>query len=264
MYLVIALIILALVFMLVRRENTWSYESYLLTLPVAEERRKVFFRHNTDGPKVRVVYGPDTRGVEAARKFEHHVQSEFMEKAVEMHYEKSVIRPNMTYFNLGAIGCQMGHADIWTRAMKAGHKYILVFEDNVVVKSPKKLHNYVEAFIKEKGDDFEACFFHCLHYLPDEVQKDRVRWISSTKCYLMHVPNMEKYFPLFFPMNNHVDLKFEDIIAEGARVYYRDLRKYLAIDRREPSTIGHSVHDDTEMFSRRFPKAKKSDLIKGW
>jgi hypothetical protein len=80
----------------------------------------------------------------------------------------------------------------------------------------------------------------------------------------MHVPNMKRYFPLFFPMNNHIDLKFEDIIAEGARVYYRDLRKYLDIDRSEPSTIGHSPHEDEAMFSRRFPKATTKDLIKGW
>jgi len=192
------------------------------------------------------------------------VQSEFMEKAVEMHYDPSIVRPNITYFNLGAIGCQMGHADIWNRASKAGHKYALVFEDNAVVSSSKKLHQYVESFIEEKGDDFEACFFHCLHYLPDEVQKDRVRWISSTKCYLLHVPNMQKYFPMFFPMNNHVDLKFEDVIAKGARVYYRDLRKYLNIDRSVPSIIGHSAHDETEMFSRQFPKATVVDLIKGW
>ena len=263
MYLVVVVILL-LVFMILRNERAWSYETYVLTLPDAHDRREVFFEHNTHGPKVHVVYGQDTRVVETARKFEEHVQSEFMEKAVEMHYDPSVVRPNITYFNLGAIGCQMGHADIWNRASRSGHKYILVFEDNVVVKSPEKFHRYVESFIKEKGDDFEACFFHCLHYLPDAVQKDRVRWISSTKCYLLHVPNMKRYFPLFFPMNNHVDLKFEDIIAEGARVYYRDLRKYLDIDRSEPSTIGHSPHEDEAMFSRRFPKATTKDLIKGW
>jgi GR25 family glycosyltransferase involved in LPS biosynthesis len=263
MYLVVVVILL-LAFLILRREPTWSYETYLLTLPDAEERRKVFFEHNTHGPKVHVVYGQDTRVVETARKFEEHVQSEFMEKAVEMHYDPSVVRPNITYFNLGAIGCQMGHADIWNRASSEGHKYALVFEDNVVVRLPEKFHRYVESFIQEKGDDFEACFFHCLHYLPDAVQKDRVRWISSTKCYLLHVPNMKEYFPLFFPMNNHVDLKFEDIVAKGARVYYRDLRKYLDIDRSGPSTIGHSAHDETEMFSRRFPKATTSDLIKGW
>jgi GR25 family glycosyltransferase involved in LPS biosynthesis len=263
MYLVVVVILL-LVFMILRNERAWSYETYLLTLPEARDRREVFFEHNTHGPKVHMVYGQDTRVVETARKFEEHVQSEFMEKAVEMHYDPSVVRPNITYFNLGAIGCHMGHADIWNRASKMGHKYALVFEDNVKVRSSKKLHDYVESFIAEKGDDFEACFFHCLHYLPHEIQKDRVRWISSTKCYLMHVPNMKRYFPLFFPMNNHIDLKFEDIIAEGARVYYRDLRKYLDIDRSEPSTIGHSPHEDEAMFSRRFPKATTKDLIKGW
>jgi hypothetical protein len=170
----------------------------------------------------------------------------------------------MTYFNLGAIGCHMGHMDIWTRARDAGHKYVLVFEDNVVVKSPK-LYDEVEKFIKEKGDNFEACFFHCLHHLPRPGRdSERVLWISSTKCYLLHVPNMQKYVASFFPMDNHVDLKFEDIIAEGARVYYRDMRKFMVIDRRRPSTIGHSEHGERDVFSRRYPKVHRSELIKGW
>lgn len=258
------LAILLLAFMIFRKEHPWSYETYLLTLPQAKERQKVFFKYNTSGPEVNVVYGKDTRNIETARKFEHHVQPEFFEKAVEMHYDSNVTRPNITYFNLGAIGCQMGHLDIWTRAKKAGHKYILVFEDNVIVKSPM-LYEKVQQFIDEKGDNFEVCFFHCLHYLPRPGRDtERVMWISSTKCYLMHVPNMEKYAPLFLPMNNHVDMKFEDIIAEGARVYYRDMRKYIDIDRRGPSLIGHSVHDEQDMFSRRYPKVHRSELIKGW
>ena len=260
----IVIILALLVLMIVRRERPWSYETYLLTLPKEHERREKFFTHNTGGPEVRVVYGQDTRDVETARKFEHHVQPEFFDKAVEMHYDSNVVRPNITYFNLGAIGCQMGHLDIWTRARDAGHKYILVFEDNVIVKSPR-LYDEVEKFIKEKGDDFEACFFHCLNYLPRAGRdKGRVLWISSTKCYLMHVPNMQKYAPLFLPMNNHVDMKFEDIIKAGARVYYKDMRKYIAIDRRHPSTIGHAPHDDQDVFSRQYPKVPRSELIKGW
>lgn len=260
----IVLVILLLVFMILRNEPKYSYETYLLTLPQAEERREVFFRHNGGVNNVHVVYGQDTRDIETARKFEHHVQPEFFDKAVEMHYDSGVVRPNITYFNLGAIGCHMGHMDIWTRARDAGHKYILVFEDNVVVKSPK-LYDEVEKFIKEKGDNFEACFFHCLHYLPRPGRDvGRVLWISSTKCYLLHVPNMQKYAPSFFPMDNHVDMKFEDIIADGARVYYRDMRKFMVIDRRKPSLIGHSAHDDEDTFSRRYPKVHRSELIKGW
>ena len=260
----IILVFLLLLMMIFHARQGYSYETYLLTLPQAHDRRKVFFKHNTGGPDVQVVYGQDTRDVTTARKFEDYVQPEFFEKAIEMHYDTNAVRPNITYFNLGAIGCQMGHMDIWDRASKAGHKYILVFEDNVIVKSPK-LYDEVEKFIKEKGDNFEACFFHCLHYLPKPGRDvGRVLWISSTKCYLFHVPNMQKYIPSFLPMNNHVDLKFEDIIDEGARVYFRDMRKYLVIDRSRPSTIGHRNHDEQDMFSRRHPKVHRSELIKGW
>ena len=39
------------------------------------------------------------------------IEGEYFEKAVEMHYDNSVNRPDITYFNLGAIGCFMGHMD---------------------------------------------------------------------------------------------------------------------------------------------------------
>ena len=259
---IIILVLLVLLLLILRKPvEKYSYKSYLLTIPSASARREVFFQY-TDHP-VEVVYGKDTRDVATARTFEHMVQPEFFNKAVEMHYDSSVARPNMSYFNMGAIGCYFGHMEILNKAVNDGVKYALIFEDNAVVKSPK-LYDEVQRVIDERGDNFEACFFHSLSYLPAPENKERVLWISSTKCYLVHVPNIKKYLPTFIPMNNHVDLKFEDIIAKGARVYYRDMRKYLAIDRSQQSTIGHRGEEDEEFFSRQYPKVPRSKLVEGW
>lgn len=263
--LALILAFLIILFLLLRKPGEkYNYKSYLLTVPAATERRQVFFTyHDDEQHPVEVVYGEDTREIANARKFENLIQPEFFNKAVEMYYDDRVSRPNMSYFNLGAIGCYFGHLDILNRAANAGVKYALIFEDNAVVKS-HKLYDEVQRVIDEKGDNFEACFFHCLSYLPAPEEKERALWISSTKCYLVHVPNIKKYLPTFLPMNNHVDLKFEDIIAKGARVYYRDMRKYLGIDRRHSSMIGHRGEEDDKFFSRQYPKIPRSKLIKGW
>ena len=258
------LVIILLVALWMHRVEKYNYKTYLLTIPGAQERRETFFKnHDNERVPVEVVYGQDTRHIANARKFENFVEPTLFNNAVEMHYDESQTRPNMSYFNLGAIGCYFGHLDIYDRAAKEGVKYALVFEDNAVVKSPK-LYDEVERFIHEKGDDFEACFFHCLYHLPAPERDGQVLWISSTKCYLVHVPNMKKYLPTFLPMDNHVDLKYEDVIARGARVYYRDMRKYLDVDRTHPSTIGHRGERDNQFFSRQYPKVPRSALVKGW
>lgn len=262
MILIVSLLIL--VYFTLRREEKYQYSAYLLTIPGAVERRKRFFAHARDDiVPTQVVYGDDTRQIVNARKYEHVIEPQYFEKAVEMYYDENVRRPTMSHFNIGAIGCYFGHMDILNKAINDKVKYALIFEDNVVVKSPK-LYDEVERFIKERGDSFEACFFHCLSYLPDESEKEKVLWISSTKCYLVHVPNMAQYLPSFIPMDNHVDLKFEDIIAKGARVYYRDMRKYLTIDRSQPSMIRHRSEEDNLFFSRQYPKIPRSKLIKGY
>jgi hypothetical protein len=111
------------------------------------------------------------------------------------------------------------------------------------------------------------CFFHCLSRLPfdnGEEEIERVKWISSTKCYLVHVPNMKNYVKHFLPMDNHVDMKHEDLIAKGARVYYKDLRNYMRIDRSRRSTIGHREHGQESFVSRQYKNATVNDVKWGY
>jgi len=261
------ILILLLVAILLRvyrhqKKEGYDYKCYLLTLPESTERQQKFFKSHNSSIPIEVVYGVNTKNIKTAREFEDIIHPEYFEKAVEMHYNPQVKRPDITYFNLGAIGAYMGHTGIMK---KCEHKYALVFEDNVIIKG-NRLYDEVQKVIDELGDDFEMCFFHCLSRIPTEVNKDleRVVWVSSMKCYLVNIHNMKKYMKYYFPIDNHVDNKTEDIIARGARVYYKDLRKYMKIDRSGPSTIGHSDHGRKEYFSRQNPTATPDDVKWGY
>jgi hypothetical protein len=220
--------------------------------------------HNKEIP-IEVIYGPDTRNVKVAKEFENHIDPEYFEKALEMHYNPSVKRPDITYFNMGAIGCFMGHMDFYDRCFKQDLKYAVIFEDNVIVKS-NKLYDEIQKIIDERGEEFEMCFFHCLSRLPDKQdgKLEKVKWISSTKCYLINVQNMKRYTKYFLPMDNHIDMKHEDLIAKGARIYYKDMRRYMKIDRTHNSTIGHSRHGRPRYFSRNHPSATPDDVEWGY
>ena len=261
---ILILLLVAILFRVYRHQKTegYDYKCYLLTLPESTERQRKFFKSHNSSIPIEVVYGVNTKNIKTAREFEDHIDPEYFEKAVEMHYNPQVKRPDITYFNLGAIGAYMGHTGIMK---KCEHKYALVFEDNVIIKG-NRLYDEVQKVIDELGDDFEMCFFHCLSRIPTEVNKDleRVVWVSSMKCYLVNIHNMKKYMKYYFPIDNHVDNKTEDIIARGARVYYKDLRKYMKIDRSGPSTIGHSKHGRPQFFSRQNPSATPGDVIFGY
>ena len=67
---------------------------------------------------------------------------------------------------------------------------------------------------------------------------------------------MKNYMKHFLPMDNHVDMNTEDLIAAGARVFYKDLRDYMRIDRSHKSTIGHRYHGRESFISRQNRNAK--------
>jgi len=260
---IILLLILCILVFIQFTNRRYSYDCFLLTLEDETERRKRFLTSHKKDVPIDIIYGSDTRVLSNARKFEDQVDPEYFEKAVEMHYNPTVKRPDITYFNIGAIGCFMGHMEFYKRCFRRGIKYAVIFEDNVVIKSDI-LYDKIQEFIDEKGENFEMCFFHSLSRLPNREDGERVDWISSTKCYLVHVNNMKKYMKYFYPMDNHVDMKHEDIIARGARVHYRDMRYYMYIDRSHKSIIGHGDHGRPSFFSRQHPLATSDDLIIGY
>lgn len=267
MYIVLLLFVLMIVFVVIRKKKNknYDYKCFLLTLKSEHARRQRFMSsHDKDIP-IEVIYGPDTRAVKTAAEFEDVIEPEYFEKALEMHYNPNVKRPDMTYFNMGAIGCFMGHMEFYDRCFKQGLKYAVMFEDNVIIKS-SELYDEIQSVIDEKGDDFEMCFFHCISRLSgkNDGKLENVKWISSTKCYLINVDNMKKYIKYFIPMDNHVDMKHEDLIAKGARVYYKDLRSCIKIDRTHVSTISHREHGNESFFSRQYPNITTKSLKHGF
>jgi len=266
MYLALVLtLVLLVIAMWQHRQKKINYKCFLLTMRRSKDRRENFLHNHDPSIPIETIYSDDTTHPNIANKYRKLIDPEYFKKAMKLHFNPYMVRPDVTYFNLGAIGCYMGHLEFHRRCEKQGLKYAVIFEDNVVVKN-KKLYEEIQAVIDEKGDDFEMCFFHCLSRLPERKEGDleKVRWISSTKCYLVHVPNMQQYLETFLPMDNHIDMKHEDLIAKGARVYYKDLRHCMLIDRTHKSTIGHSEHDNKEFFSRHYPKLTTKSLVHGY
>jgi len=263
--LIVILIIAFLLFYRKRRVETYDYKCFLLTLKSEEKRRNHFMKYHNQEIPIEIIYGPDTRTVKGAKKYENKIEGEYYEKALEMHYDPTIKRPDITYFNIGAIGCFMGHMEFYKRCFDQGLKYAVIFEDNVIIKS-EQLYKEIQNIIDDRGDEFEMCFFHCLSRLPDKQdgKLEKVKWISSTKCYLINVENMKKYVKYFIPMDNHIDMKHEDLIAQGARIYYKDLRRYMMIDRSHNSTIGHCSHGRPDFISRTNPSATTKDIKYGY
>lgn len=264
-FIVFVIICLILMHLKYKKSKKYDFKCFLLTLKTEKSRQNNFFKTYNENVPIEIIYGPDTRNIKTARKFEDYIDPEYFEKAIEMYYNPDIKRPDVTYFNVGAIGCFMGHMEFYKRCFEQGLKYAVIFEDNVIIKSPE-LYNQIQSVIDEKGDNFEMCFFHCLSRLCDRKSGslEKVKWISSTKCYLINVDNMRKYHKYFLPMDNHIDMKHEDIIIKGARVYYKDLRNYIKIDRSHESIIGHSDHGRPLFFSRTNPEITSDNLKFGY
>ena len=265
----ISVLILVLVTRFLRRSRkNPDYKCFLITIPTSSRRRQNFLGNHNSSIPLELIYSEDTKILTNAMKYKSLIEKKHYNESLRLHYNSQHKRPDITHFNLGAIGCYMGHMDFYKRCFDQGLKYAVVFEDNVIVKNNQFYHE-IQKVIDTKKNNFEMCFFHCLsRYIdtsvPVENDIERVKWISSCKCYLINVDNMRKYYKHFFPIDNHVDMKHEDIIAKGARIYYKDLRKYMEIDRSGPSTIGHSDWNRKEFFSRQYPTKTTKVLTYGY
>lgn len=258
------IIIIFLIVLLTRskRKEKYGYNCYVLTLPESTQRLERFFKHHDSRVPIEIVYGQNTRKLKDALEFEEYVDPHYFEQAVEMDLDSDLIRPDTTYFNLGAIGCCFSHLSIIN---ECPHKYALIFEDNMIIKTPR-FYDEVQKVLDKLGNDFEMCFFHCTSRAPVQVVDgiEKVKWISSMKCRLVNVENMKKFTKYYLPMDNHIDNKTEEIIDKGARVFYKDMRRYIQLDRSQQSTIGHRHHGKKEFFSRVHPELTLKDLKWGY
>src|SRR5210317_733296 len=84
-WIILILLLIAIILRTIRRlrQEGYSYKCFLLTLPKEEARTRRFMsNHNPEVP-IEIIYGPDTRDVKVARKFENQIEGEYFEKALE-------------------------------------------------------------------------------------------------------------------------------------------------------------------------------------
>jgi GR25 family glycosyltransferase involved in LPS biosynthesis len=250
---------------------------FLISMRDSVERRNTFlksferlkFNNNNTNNKdnnnkipLEIIWGKNTKIREEAEKYSHLVKSEYYKNIFEYDSDK-IIRPDHTYFNSGAIGCYLAHLDFYNSSISQKLNYTLVFEDNIILSSdfPADLNNA----LKRLGNDFDACFLHCWDsIISEKVVKcnnekiNKLKWLSSTKCYLINVNRFKKYVPLLLPMETHIDITFEKLIHKGADIYSIKLNS-ISI---QPggSVIGHSKVLDNNKF-RYLHKSELKNIV---
>ena len=222
---------------------------FLLTLPESVERRNSFLESYKSKIPLEIIYGVNTKIKSEAEKYKHLVDSKKYNLMHDFDSGKKS-RPDHTYFNSGALGCYLGHMEFYERCFDQNLDYAIIFEDNVVLSD--SFNKELESALTRLGDDFDACFFHCWTHIGENVehcgnQITKLKWVTSTKCYLINVKRMKKYYDLFFPINTHVDLVYEKIVHHGAHIYLIHLKSIVI--RITQSTIGHTQTLRNNSFS---------------
>jgi len=222
---------------------------FLLTLPDSVERRTSFLNSYKSNIPLEIIYSVNTKIKSEAEKYKHLVDPEKYNLMYDFDSGKK-LRPDHTYFNSGALGCYLGHLDFYKRCFEQKLDYAIVFEDNVILSD--SFNKELESALTTLGDDFDACFFYCLSHISENVEKcgneiKKLKFVFCTKCYLINVNRMKKYYDLFYPIDTHIDMKYEKIIHYGADIYLIPL-KSVGIGQ-HLSTIGHTDPIDNNTFS---------------
>ena len=111
-------------------------------------RSEQFVRSIDKKMPLEIIYGKDTRTPQKAQQFQEYIDPDYYDKAVEMYHDPEVRRPDITYFNLGAIGCFMGHMEFYEKCFKQDLKYAVIFEDNVIIDS-NRIYDEIQSVIDE-------------------------------------------------------------------------------------------------------------------
>ena len=214
-------------------------KAFVITLSTDEERYKRFMDTYKLNVPIEPIISYNTKNQEVSGRFKSIVQPEYFK---DMHeYDKGMLRPDHTYFNSGALGCYIGHMLFYERCFKDNIKYGIIFEDNLVFAD--SFPDDVDKVLRAIGSDFELCFLHCWSHIGEKVKLcteddiTKIIWTASTKCYIINVENMKKYYKYFFPISNHVDNVYEVIIHHGARAYLNHTESIKI--QRTPSLINH-------------------------
>ena len=274
-------------------KNKFNFYCYIISLPKSVQRRNLFFKYFNKSINHEIVYGVNTNIIKNANKFKKHVDKKYFKVALQLKHGTLQTRPNITYFNLGAIGCYMAHVGIYKKALlkyqKAVLKYqtavqdtqdiedtkstkntikelqndvdknrfVLIFEDNCLVKSDKFYFEVQEAIDDMKGK-FDFVWFYTADHIdskdqpykndPKRNKYKRLDWVMGNKCYLVNIETLVNYINTFDLINNQIDMKMEEI-SKKARLYYKKSDNILIRSTgsswatRNVSTIQHSPYD---------------------
>ena len=205
-------------------------KAFVLTLSTQSERFKKFNEsYNLETPLDPII-GYDTRKPEVAEQFRRLVEPDYFEHMYD--YDNGVmLRPNHTYFNSGALGCYIGHMMFYEQCFIENLNYAMIFEDNLLFSEsfPADVHKTLQII----GSGFDICFLHCWSHIGEDVQLctsekiTELKWLASTKCYIINVQSMKKYYELFYPISNHIDNVYEVLIAHGAKVYLKHSKSII-------------------------------------
>ena len=224
---------------------------FVLTMSTDSARFKAFSStYNLDIP-LEPIIGVNTKKPENAEPFKRLVVPEKFNKMYLLDTGKAE-RIDSSYFNSGALGCYLGHIEFYKRCFDQNLNYAMIFEDNVVLKPEFKK----EMSMLVLPPDFDMCFLHNWTLKGEPLVKcdqnfQKIKFVMGTKCYIINVKRMWKYFPLFFPIETHIDYATEKLIYHGANVYFRktDPIHVVYID----GGIGHSnVPDKNDDVSPYF------------
>ena len=213
---------------------------FVISLFESVNRRNNFLKSYKLDIPLEIIYGINTKNKENAEKYKYLVNPEKFNNMYS--YDKGELRPDHTYFNSGALGSYLSHMEFYKRCFEQNLNYAIVFEDNVLLDQLfEKELNYA---LERLGDDFDVCFFHCFNNISEKVIKcssqiNKIKFITSAKCYLINVNRMKKYYNLFYPINNHIDLSYEKIIYNGADIYLININS-INLQSNSKSTINHS------------------------
>ena len=110
---IITCLIIFIIFIKLEYPNV-DYKCFILT--TSDERIDTFLDFHDSRIPIEVVHGDLTKTPKQADKHKHLIDPKYYRNALKLYYDNKSLRPNITYFNLGAIGCYMGHLDIYRRA----------------------------------------------------------------------------------------------------------------------------------------------------
>jgi len=253
MKILILFLILFLLYYLIKKKESFNEiecmnvhvdKFFLLTLKKSENRRNNFLKRfnnlKTDIP-LEIIWGVDTTIPKNAEPYRDLINPYNYKIMYDLDSGKRK-RTKGSDFNSGAFGAFLGHTTFYKKCFEEHLKYAIIFEDNVLLE-PSFINELNQA-LTNIPKDFDVCLFHYNNKISTTIKSckstiEKILSFESGKCYLINVEGLKKYYNLFFPMDNHFDAKYKDLIEKGANVYLIPL-KSIKIDYSTGSVICHS------------------------